>query len=447
MDFDALLTGVPPGSQHEAFETSEFYASLRSLGVTRYDRPETYNFYRKWYDRYVSASGSQTTPDYVREILEADAQTLQTTGNSGSVWIRGGFLGSGGQANVSLWARQTPLDTNGPPVQLAVKDSKWDHFWKDKSTEGTLIRKLNDLGCKNVITVYDWIYKPAPSGEPKESVIRVCEEFAAHGDLHNLHSFYTQNKLVIPEAFIWHVFWSAASALCYCRHGTKKSANTIAGWDPITHMDVKDPNILLTHPNPSVSADYPTVKLSDFGLAYTVPEKGHAELRAWKSTFKVGTASYQAPEVFNVTNSGTFRHVPPDKIHGSHSDVYSLGVTILKLIGSIDAVRTHPDVVNQRFVEDYYSMELKNLVTSCIEKHIDNRPKSYDLYRSTREGMRKYRRIARKERSDAGPGNLFHSQLLYTDTDRWRFSEGHFTSDEDALFEEGRQTLQMLIQV
>ncbi|KAL8815914.1 MAG: hypothetical protein Q9223_005005 [Gallowayella weberi] len=329
-----------------------------------------------------------------------------------SRWILTRSIGEGGQANVSLWERETPFGNPNLPVRLAVKDTKWDHFWKDKSTEGMILCKLNEVGCNNVITVYDWIYKPAPSGKDEDSVVRICEEFAAHGDLRLLRDFYIERKLVIPEAFIWHVFWSAASALCYCRHGTDQSANTIEGWDPITHMDVKPGNILLTDPDININQFYPTVKLSDFGLAYTVPEEGHGELRAWKSTFGLGTRHYQAPEVTKTNlignfRPGDFRHVPEDEFHGSHSDVYSLGVTIYSLLKSIDAVRDHPDV-------GFYSKELLLLVTSCVNKRINDRPKVHDLYTRTFEGMSKYRLIALTQQSDAGPDAPFHSQLLYT---------------------------------
>ncbi|KAI4246374.1 MAG: hypothetical protein L6R40_002042 [Gallowayella cf. fulva] len=413
-------------SRNDSFTNSRFHDALRDYGLTRSQNPEMYEFYRQDFWENTRAARSRTMPDVVHQILEADAYTRQLTGTSGGQWTQIQQLGRGGQANVRLWRKQNPTEDGDPTLRLAVKDAKWDPFWRDNPPEGTLLRKLNELGCKNVITVYDWASIQAPSGKEEDSVIRTCEEYAEHGDLYRLQTFYRRNQLLLPEAFIWHVFWSAASALCYCRHGTKSSPNTRVGWDPITHMDVKPANILLTDPDRSINRLYPTVKLADFGYAYTIPEKGHSMLRAWKSTFKVGTEHFQAPEVMFTNNkeAGTFHDVQPDNIHGSHSDVYSLGRTIIDLINtSVKAMKTCPDVVDRDRVKEYYSEELRSLVDLCLRGFVADRPTSYDLYKSTLEGMRKYRRIAHRERDEAESETFFHSRVLYTYADRLNFQQ------------------------
>lgn len=45
----------------------------------------------------------------------------------------------------------------------------------------------------------------------------------------------------MPEAFIWHVFHSLATALCYHTHGTT-AEEAIAGWEAIVHRDIKPQN-------------------------------------------------------------------------------------------------------------------------------------------------------------------------------------------------------------
>ena len=72
---------------------------------------------------------------------------------------------------------------------------------------------------------------------------------------------------------MWHVFYSIANALCYCRHRTN-DPNThmaIQGWDQIIHGDVKPENLLLAAPDPAENSLYPCLKVGDFGMAHIFP--------------------------------------------------------------------------------------------------------------------------------------------------------------------------------
>lgn len=73
------------------------------------------------------------------------------------------------------------------------------------------------------------------------------------------------NSLILPEAFLWHVFHSMANALCYCCYGTNEPSYHKRGWDSIVHMDIKPENMLLAAPDLDTHQLYPCVKLADFG--------------------------------------------------------------------------------------------------------------------------------------------------------------------------------------
>lgn len=79
------------------------------------------------------------------------------------------------------------------------------------------------------------------------------------------------NSLILPEAFVWHVFYSIANALCYCRYGTNKVPSTDESrWENIIHGDLKQDNVLLAAPDNDSHRLYPCLKLADFGEA--IPE-------------------------------------------------------------------------------------------------------------------------------------------------------------------------------
>ncbi|KAL9004053.1 MAG: hypothetical protein Q9188_003118 [Gyalolechia gomerana] len=407
-------------SRGNSRRTPLFDTGLHRWGLGPLNHAEIYDYYQRLdrEHRDDTSASSASNVSLLREVLEDDAYARQKDNANVSQWIRKGEIARGGFARVYLWEKKS-ID-GGSPLRMAVKDSQASFFWQDYHAEGALIRQLNETGCKNVITVLDWLYKPASPSH--DAFVRTCYEYAEHGDLEDIIRFYRKHQLVIPEAFIWHVFWSTANALCYCRHGTNKSNNTVARWDTIVHGDVKPANLLLANPDDSVDGLYPTTKLGDFGVAYSVQES-NMRLRAWKSTFRYGTNSFMAPEVetVNPQSNGNFHPVPPSNIHGSHSDIWSLGAVIETLMSTrFNALKDHP-YFDSPFVEDYYSSRLQNLTAACKTYSIRSRPPIYNVYLRTQTGMTKWHNTALEEASNTPASRPFHSQVLFTKADRERF--------------------------
>lgn len=77
---------------------------------------------------------------------------------------------------------------NQEPERVAVKDMRFCSFFNDYSSEGNLLRRLNELNdCNNIVGVVEWALMP-------ENRIRMAFEFCDLGDLQKLWRFYEKNK-------------------------------------------------------------------------------------------------------------------------------------------------------------------------------------------------------------------------------------------------------------
>ena len=261
----------------------------------------------------------------VEEILARDAdERLQ--GRQGTGWRPTRTLGKGGQGKVILWEKvreggavrlisilmisffgvlhRVITDFEDQPIRLATKDMAMTTlFFQDYNSEGHLTRRLNEAGCRNVIKVLEWAYlEPLPMPlhdvslveSPQEPKFRIAYEVADHGDLSTIVTWYEEHKyviipplpsscskdeipnpkltflrvfdsLILPEAFMWHIFHSITNALCYCALGWNTSPERKPDWEEIIHGDLKPENILLTEPDATETSMYPCAKLADFG--------------------------------------------------------------------------------------------------------------------------------------------------------------------------------------
>ncbi|KAL8657230.1 MAG: hypothetical protein Q9226_002125 [Calogaya cf. arnoldii] len=411
---------MAPTRPFPPFQLSLFESRLREYNVDAGD--DIYKFYERMHSDAQNLSRSST--DSIQAVLATEADNEETDSLAVHPWRRRkNPIESTTQSTVWLWEKEGTSDNNDRILQLVVKDAKLHEFWRDQPSEGILLRKLYDVGCKTVIKVHDWIYRER-SPHNEEGIIRIVEEYAEHGDLESVLDFYIEHKLILPEAFLWHIFWSAANTLCYCRHGTTDSPETIDGWDPMFHMDVKPGNLLMAGPDGSVNQFYPSIKMCDFGGAYTLPETGYDQFRRWKSTWTFGTEYFRAPEVriLNHSEQGKFSRTSGDYgLHGSHTDIFCLGKTINYLVGRNLLVWADEPEDFSEHVERYYSTDLRLLIHSCTKQAISKRPSAYELLERTLEGTRKYQRIARKEQADAEDGWPFHSELLYSTESQEKF--------------------------
>ncbi|KAL8740695.1 MAG: hypothetical protein Q9184_008462, partial [Pyrenodesmia sp. 2 TL-2023] len=125
---------------------TEIYDYYNQLGHTKEDGPDV--------------DSESKTPD-LRDVLQEDALARQENDTRVTRWVKRGEIARGTFGKVYLWEKQG-LDGE-PPTRMVVKDSQTSNFWHDYHAEGELIRQLNESGCKNVVTVLEWLYKPASS--------------------------------------------------------------------------------------------------------------------------------------------------------------------------------------------------------------------------------------------------------------------------------------------
>ncbi|KAI9729361.1 MAG: hypothetical protein M1834_006884 [Cirrosporium novae-zelandiae] len=366
-----------------------FMSRLNSLLGTRdrvgLDR-EVYDWYRN----------KMARPDYplMRTLANEKPDTLLAD-EVPAGWTQVTDLGQGNFGSTSLWMRDEDDEL------VVVKDTKFDEeFFKDYNNEGYLTYRLNRAGCPHVINVEDWYTYPDAQQH------RLLYEWAEHGDLHNLYSFYWVKGLQIPELFIWHTFYSIANALCFMRYGQNTRKKTKEGWEQILHLDLKMENIFLFSPG-ETNTFYPTVKVADFGQAYTLPQG--KELNAvlnYKSSWIGGTPEWRAPERVN------------EQAPGSYSDVWALGKLMIELMRPA-----------QKYLEEQlpfeplggehlpYSTKLLDLAFDAFHDDPMQRPDIFGLFQAVRKEYKYHTRqteaTIQANRTAAQPVAFLSHEILY----------------------------------
>ncbi|KAK2750864.1 hypothetical protein FQN55_001435 [Onygenales sp. PD_40] len=341
-------------------------------------------------------------------------------------WIYESPLGGGGFGSVRLWrwfpggkkeyARDQGLTIQQHSFLFAVKDFENDRYWDDYCAEGHLTRRLNVAGCPNVVKVYDWMDMgrlSTPNGLTRERYFRILYDYYPGEGVDYLYSYYLYHGLMLPEAFIWHMFHNIATALLYCAHG-HTGPQLKPGWEEIIHKDVKPGNVLLgPEPSQDSAEIYPTCYLADFGMAYTIPND---DVRAFKKTFDMeGTIEYLPPEAADINSSG----VISPKV-----DIYALTLTIREAVESmlntytaaeIRTLRSLPNNEGNKYLP--YSLDLINLCRAAGSSRHVKRPDIYSLWKETGEQVAKWkaRVLENKRAAEAGGRECYEGMVLLAD--------------------------------
>jgi serine/threonine protein kinase len=201
-------------------------------------------------------------------------------------------------------------------------------------------------------------------GTEEQSSGSIWFEYCDKGTLFGLLEEYQDQEIPIPEAFLWHVFKSLASAL-----QRSHSVENGSGRKGIIHSDIWLANVFLS--SSESDSVYPRVVLGDFGCAVDsiVDESGEEELKV---------SDYgQRPPAGHLTNFFFSAPEQQDRFWriGLKTDIYQLGATMRCLVCQI----RRPQFTPNGAISKLYSEELKNLITWCIQFHPQRRPNAEQL--------------------------------------------------------------------
>ncbi|KAI9735797.1 MAG: hypothetical protein M1834_001261 [Cirrosporium novae-zelandiae] len=334
---------------------------------------------------------------YAQDLIKHDYQeppSFDEVASTDSDWKDVRILGKGTYGKVRLVYK---VDNATKTKQyVAIKDCRPDSFFKDYPSEPILINRLNAVGCPNVIDVYSWTIKPDFS-------VGMYTEFCECGELFDIESLYYSSRLAFPERFLWHIFLSLSRALCYMARGGVDE-QPVADWEPIFHGDIKPENVLLSPPKTGNTAtEYPVLKVSDFGLSYTV---SHEPTTKFKHRYygDLGTRGFVCKLLYSEylrNDYANFGLAPERRWNkgtegkfGPAADVYSLGRIMKKFVlestGSVRYNDDHwgllwDDWTRFGFNAFPYPAELLYLIGECCQDDPTQRIDIYSLYHRVRE--------------------------------------------------------------
>jgi hypothetical protein len=140
--------------------------------------------------------------------------------------------------------------------------------------------------------------------------------------------------------------------------------------------------VLLDEPDPHSRSLYPTLKLADYGLAYSVPNDAVRKLK--RAIWSGGTPGYAAPEISHRIRSDPAQ--TPHPIASPTSDVYSIGCILLDFIklawAFYDTFEHQILDLNFPFAYEYfpYSKTLVDLARRCVNPDSRLRPSPKELF-------------------------------------------------------------------
>ncbi|KAF9392231.1 Serine/threonine-protein kinase Nek2 [Podila verticillata] len=293
---------------------------------------------------------------------------------------------------------------------------------------------LKDLKHPNIVEFLERVI------DRENCFIYILMEYCEGGDLASVIQRHKENRVQIPEEFVWELMTQLIMALHECHYGvivdpeTKKTTPR-----PILHRDLKPDNVFLDAKK--------NVKLGDFGLSRTLnnPQKAFAQ------TY-VGTPYYMSPELISSSH------------YDARSDIWSLGCVVFEmcalqppfLADTLPQLTAKIKLGSVRALPSSYSPELNQIIREMLQVDPRKRPTTKELLAihkimnigiqlELRRKSSELDRISRslKEKDDR---LVAKENDLYTREERVRSAEKTIRDQEALLEEQFRQREQVLLQ-
>ncbi|KAI5365108.1 putative serine/threonine-protein kinase, active [Septoria linicola] len=239
--------------------------------------------------------------------------------------------------------------------------------------EAAILQKIQSH--PNIIEVSDTLRGYTANGPTND----IVTPFAELGDLHEVVTRFYQMRDYVPRAFILHFVSSMIDALAYLHNGdisydarTGKVTDIGHRQPSIVHRDIKPLNIFITAA--STTPGLPQLKLADFGLSCTTDQNFGV----------VGTPSYQAPEIVNISQLCSAGHIDNHRqlrnICTKAGDMYAFGVSLFQLIFAcgFDSKLDIDAKICFTYVE--HDIEIRDLLKACLSHDPAARPSASNLH-------------------------------------------------------------------
>ncbi|KAL8737972.1 MAG: hypothetical protein Q9181_001194 [Wetmoreana brouardii] len=250
---------------------------------------------------------------------------------------------------------------------------------------------------------------------------RIYMEYCPNGDLHKLIKKYRTKRRLLPEAFIWDVFYNLALA---CQSlATTCCIRGHVGCSEFVHLDIKPANVFLTEKgdwDEGTNILYATAKLGDFGLTVCTGHNDDGNPNHYKGG---GTPHYKALEQESLYTKDPKRrrkirnldaakrryeylrdeeYDGEDPKLGAPTNVWGVGAVIFELMTfkqvahylyrpatTFDSLEALPTIECHKIInhsKHKYSRRLMKLVKECLRPNPRTRPPVAELVERTQVG-------------------------------------------------------------
>ncbi|KAK3631065.1 Rho-associated protein kinase 2 [Elasticomyces elasticus] len=189
-------------------------------------------------------------------------------------------------------------------------------------------------------------------------------------------------KDMAEENFAWNCLAGLSKALHFIHTGIDVGdafRSEPKQWNTLCHLDIKPLNIFFSYKGSKNG--YPRLVLGDFGSATTWRDiqSGQAE----RTVQLRGTPSWMPPECKKSELGGFDGH------YGIPTDAFGMGAVIQALCRLLTAPQME-SVRRKRACGGYYTVELQNVVSSCMGEDVMKRPSAGQVAKYVKEQMEKY---------------------------------------------------------